>query len=242
MFICFYGINLLCSIFLQAVKMNFSEDEKIILITNGRFIIYWGLVLAFIFGIYGLAKIYGADTFEENGVIENIQLAFLIISCVSFLILIGSNVSFRTVLLLLASCCLLATCRELDKVLDKIVPIVHWKFGWLFPAAAFYYAVKHFEQTKKALLKFFTFPAFYLMYLAMIIMLLAECVGHKPFVQAVLGNNHVAAIKEFYEEATETVCYFMILLSTIEMRFNLRLLRRENSNISLSEVRFEREK
>lgn len=202
--------------------MALKEKEVQIVWRVVRQVIYFGLVFAFIFQLHFFARIYGADTFEENGMVENVQLSFLILSACCFGLLSYIFPKYRTILLGLASCSLFASCRELDSVFDRVVPIVHWKFAYLFPIIAVVYAWRHWKETKTTLLKFFNFPAFYMLYLAGVIILpLAQCIGHGSFVRAVLHNN-VADIKEFFEESMETVGYFIILLSSVEMAFNLK--------------------
>ena len=202
--------------------MALKDGEKQVVWRIVRQFIYFGLVFAFIFQLHFFARIYGADTFEENGMVENTQLSFLILSAFCFGLLSYIFPKYRTILFGLASCALFASCRELDAVLDKVVPVIHWKFAYIFPLAAALYACKNWKQTKTALFKFFNFPAFYMLYLALMVILpLAQCIGHGSFIKAVLQTN-VTAVKELYEKSMETVGYFIILLSSIELAFNLK--------------------
>lgn len=203
--------------------MNLKQSEKNIISRVCRQFIYFVLIFAFIFGLHFLARIYGADTFEENGVVENIQLALLLFSSFSFLWLVDSNKKFDTVLFLLSSCSLLAACRELDSTFDRLIPFIHWKFAFIFPLMAIAYACKNLARLKKGLFKFFSMPSFDMMYLTVILILpVAQCIGHGPFVESVLGDKRDADIKEFCEESMEVVGYFLIFLSVIEMYFNLK--------------------
>ena len=188
-----------------------------------RQIIYFGLIFAFIFGIHILARVYGKSTFDENSVVENIQFLLLICSSFSFLWMIEKNKDFKAVLLLLSSCSLLASCREMDATFDDLIPVVHWKFAFLFPLVALLYAYKNREGLQQSLFKFFSMPAFDMMYITVILIVpVAQCIGHGPFVESVLGPERVGDIKEFYEEAMEVVGYFLIFLSSVEMYFNLK--------------------
>lgn len=190
----------------------------------GRQFLYLVLIFMIVYGMHFLTKVYGIDTFEEGSVVENIQFGLLLASSVIFLLQTAIYKHCRSLLFLLASCSLLAACRELDAVLDKIIPVVHWKFAFIFPVVAFVYAFMHRDKLSENLLKFFRFPAFYMMYLAFIVILpLAQCIGHGPFVRSALGLIEVASIKQLYEEAAETVGYFLVFLSSIELFFDLRL-------------------
>lgn len=203
--------------------MILNQNEKTVINHLLRQFIYFGLIFAFIFGVHFMARIYGADTFEEGGVVEDTQLILLLVSTLAFLFLGCQTRDFKNILVLLASCSLFAACRELDSTFDRLVPVVHWKFAFLFPVAAIAYAWKNYKMTIAAAFRFFKMPAFYMMYLAIILILpVAQCIGHGPFVKSVLGPDRVADIKEFYEEAMEVVGYFIIFLSTVELRFNLK--------------------
>ncbi len=203
--------------------MSLKESENGIFYRVCRQAVYFVLIFAFIFGIHFLARVYGADTFEENGVVENMQLLLLLFSSFSFLWQIKENENFAKILLLLSSCCLMAACRELDSTFDKIVPFVHWKFAFLFPLMTFIHASGDLVHFKRNLFKFFAMPAFDMMYITVILILpVAQCIGHGAFVESVLGSDRVSDIKEFYEEAMEIVGYFLIFLSSIEMHFNLK--------------------
>jgi hypothetical protein len=55
-----------------------------------------------------------------------------------------------------------------------------------------------------------------------IIIPIAQCIGHGPFVRAVLNRQDIAAIKELFEECSETMGYMLLLLSSVECAFYLR--------------------
>ena len=203
--------------------MIFKHSEWQTLYCVSRQFVYLGLVFGFIFGLHFFAEVFGQMTFRENGIVENLQLGLLIGSAIIFAIYAYKYQKYRQILSLLLSCCLLAACRELDKVFDEIVPVVHWKFAFIFPVLAGGYAYKYRLYTKQVLFDFFRLPAFYMMYTAVIIIFpIAQCIGHASFVRNVLGVFDVASIKEFYEEAAEVVGYFVIFLSALEMHFNIR--------------------
>ena len=177
--------------------MNLEQKESKIFYRVCRQAIYFVLIFAFIGLLHFFAHIYGVDTFEENSVVENIQLFLLVFSAVCFCTQAVFYKEFRSVLFLLASCCLLASCRELDATLDEIVPIVHWKFAYIFPLAAVIYACMHRNGLKQSLFKFFTMPSFNMMYITVILILpVAQCIGHRAFVKSVLGISHIGNIKQ----------------------------------------------
>ena len=45
----------------------------------------------------------------------------------------------------------------------------------------------------------------------------AQCIGHKRFLINVLQEDHVGRIKELLEESLETIGYFILLCSSVEL-------------------------
>ncbi len=200
-----------------------NTNEKTVALTAFRQFFYLALMMSFIFFLHFLARHYYSETFAENGVVENIQLSLLLTSGIIFTVYGCINKEYRHVSLMLASVCLLAACRELDAVLDKKIPEVSWRVGFVFPFAAVVYAWKERNNTLKPLCSFLSSPAFFMMCNAVIIILpIAQCIGHRPFVINVLGESQMREIKEFFEEATEAMGYFLILLSSFEYGIFIR--------------------
>ena len=127
--------------------------------------------------------------------------------------------------------CLFACCRELDKFFDNYLGFVSWKFCYIFPVLALIYAYRHKNNIGDNIFSFCASPAFYMMCCAMIVIIpLAQCIGHNPFIADVMGKYRVADIKELFEESCETIGYFIIFLASIETGFNLLSLKK-NKNI-----------
>ncbi len=202
--------------------MFFSKQEKIIVFNVVRQFIYFCVVFAFVLFLVYLSSIYHSKTFAEHGIVENIQLGLLLLSGIIFLTQLKLRPEYACVLWLLASCSFLGACRELDMFFEDCLPIISWKIGFIFPLIAFGKAYQYRYCLKKTLIRFFTSPSFYMMSCSMIIIIpVAQCIGHRPFVINVLGDNNIVAIKELFEEACEAVGYMMILLSSIECYFSL---------------------
>lgn len=207
--------------------MNMTKEERKNLYLAVRQFIYFVAVFAFIGLLLLLANKFQKNTFNENSVIENLQLFFLLISAVSFLYCAFIEKKWREISLFLASITALAACRELDKFFDSAIPLVSWKFAFLFVLSAVFYACMNLKPFLKSVLRFFGMPSFYIMCAAVVMILpVAQCIGHRPLVSAALGPRFgrydVAAIKELFEEALEVVGYFLILLSSIEYNINVR--------------------
>ena len=202
--------------------LKLTKTEKTICYNVARLFVYFCIIFGFIFFMHYLAKQYHDQTFAEGGIVENIQLTLLLSSGVIFLAQIRLRPEYAPVLWLLASCSFLGSARELDKFFDHLIPILSWKIGFIFPLIAFYKAYQWRWYLKKALLRFFTSPSFYMMSCAMVIIIpIAQCIGHCPFVTNILGTTKISAIKELFEEATEAMGYLLIFLSSVECFWSL---------------------
>lgn len=207
--------------------MNLTKEEQKNLYIAIRQFLYFMATFAFV-GIVGLlTKNFRTETFAENGVIENIQLIFLLGAAISFLYCAFIEKKWREISFVLASVTAFAACRELDKIFDATIPFISWKFAYLFVFASVFYACKNLKRYIKSVLKFFGMPSFYIMCIAVVVILpVAQCIGHRPLVSAALGKHFgrqdVAAIKELFEEALEVAGYFLILISSIEYNINVR--------------------
>lgn len=52
-----------------------------------------------------------------------------------------------------------------------------------------------------------------------IIIPIAQCIGRRPFVGAVLGYDHMREVKEFIEESCECIGYMLLLPSSWEFLY-----------------------
>lgn len=202
--------------------LKLTKPEKTICYNVVRLFAYFCIIFGFIFFMHYLASFDHEKTFAEGGTVENIQLALLISSGLIFLAQVYFRPEYACVLWMLSSCSFLGACRELDMFFDEHLPIISWRIGFIFAVVAFYKAWQYRWCLKKTLIRFFTSPSFYMMSCAMVIIIpIAQCIGHRPFVTNVLGMSKIAPIKELFEEATEAMGYLLIFLSSIECFWSL---------------------
>ena len=204
--------------------MFLTAQETQVLGKFCRQMVYFGLTIVAILFLYFLADYYHEETFREFGVVENIQLGLLSLSAILFA---GEAVCLKkhsAVLWFLASLCALGACRELDSFFDTNLPIISWKFGFLFPIAATINLYRQRKAARNSLFYFLETPAFNLMFTAVLIGLaLAQVLGHRKFIAAVLGEEvNARAVRRILEEGTEVIAYFLILLSTVECYFSFK--------------------
>lgn len=198
--------------------MNTSEKQT--LYFGFRQVIYIVGCFAIISFQHLLAAKYLNETFHEHGVVENLQLGELLLTIALFCTTAFRIKEFKRLAPLFAGLCALATCRELDNFLGSTIPILGWKIGFLFVLLTGTYALKHWQETRKEFFQFIRHPAFGIMLGAMLLILpIAQCVGHKSFIVHVLQEEHVGRIKELLEESIETIGYFLLFCSAIELLF-----------------------
>lgn len=197
--------------------MSLNAKEKSTLWSSVRTLIYLLLSMCFIGFIHYLASIYKENTFAENSMVENIQLGLLLSAGLIFIVQGIYYKEWSSLMFFLASLCFLAGCRELDKTIDELIAGVRWRIGFIFPLIALQYVLKNKVKFYQNILIFLNSLPFNLMFCAMIIIFpIAQCIGHRPLIVDVLGNNQMAATKELFEECAEVMGYFLIFLASIE--------------------------
>jgi hypothetical protein len=204
------------------LDLNLSGEEKNTLFQAIRQFAYFLIIFGFIFFIHFLAHRYHEQTFAENNIVENIQLGLLLSATFCFAVQAAYNEEYAALLWLLASFCGLASFRELDSFIEHYMDCLSWKLGFIFPIVAFAHCVMT-PTFRAELNKFLQSPAFHMMCCALIIIIpIAQCIGHGPFVRAVLNRQDITAIKELFEECSETMGYMLLLLSSVECAFYLK--------------------
>ena len=201
---------------------NFNKTELNTIYSTIRQILYFVAIFAFVLLVNVMAKHYKTATFEEHRIIENMQISFLLSAGIVFFVNTFHDKQMRAISYILASLCFFATCRELDSFFDKLIPVISWKFGFFFPLFAGIYAFLTFNNALKSALQFLASPSFLMMCCAAIIILpIAQCIGHRPLIIATIGNIDILPlIKQLFEECCELIGYFVFLLSSIEYNIN----------------------
>ena len=198
--------------------MMMTDSEKSTFFSAARQILYCVGCIGVTFLEHAIAAIYKEKTFDENGIMENFQLGELLLACALFLSISFCRKAFHRMGIIFAALSATAACRELDNVFDNLIPVIGWKFAFLFIALAVGYAIKNWQKTLEELLKFFRHPSFPRMCCAIpVIIPIGQCIGHKSFVVNILQMEHIGSIKEFVEESIETAGYFILICSAIEL-------------------------
>lgn len=217
------GINIILFYEKRGMMFTFNQNEKKTCGLLFRKAIYFAIMVALIFGIRFCSFRYRIGTFQEFGIIENIQLTLLGLATFVFAV---EGLLFKkenALLFIFASFTLFALCRELDSYFEINFPSISWKFAFLFPILALIYLYYKRKTFKDVLFQFFKMPAFDLFFMAVCLFALAQCFGHRPMITAVLPKNvDTRYVRRIFEEGTEVICYLWIFLISIELFFNIK--------------------
>lgn len=193
-----------------------------------RWTIYFCILMGCVFSMWYFAEFFKEKTFEEYGIVENLQLILLGLSAFSFLGQAVAKTPYRALSLFLGTLCLTATCREMDAWFDELWPL-GWKFALIFPVFSACYIYKNLNQFRKSTIDFCSSSAFFMMYsVAIIILPIAQCVGHKSFFVDALGPIvDPRLVRRLFEESVEYLGYALLFLSSIE--FYITLVKKASS-------------
>lgn len=207
-----------------------SSAEKHTLFHLCRHAAYIAVQIAVVFALWGLGAVYKEAFIEEYGVLENIQLGVLGITAAVLLGEAAAHARYRAILFALAMCIIAAFVRELDAFFDEHLPVISWKFCFLFPILGAAVLWKQICRDREPLFAFFRSSSFGIMLMAFVtIVPLAQCIGHRHFIIDVLGTEEdPRLIRRFLEEPFELMGYIQILLASIEFYFELIRTRRND--------------
>lgn len=189
-----------------------------------QFIYLVVLVLAVLL-FWQVADVFKSATVREYGVVENTQSIVLLLAAVSFGMQAWGNREFRHILYCLAMLTLAALVREQDAYLDDIIPLIGWKWCWIFPISGLILIIRQRHSIGPAMRTFQQTHAFHMMVTAVVIIIpVGQCLGHRSFLADMLENDAADAylVRRMMEEPVELLGYIQILLASLECWIELR--------------------
>jgi hypothetical protein len=191
-----------------------------------RYLVYTGMMLAGLAALPTVLQPGDMELFRENGPIEWLQVSLLVLATATFITGAVTKRSMRGLFGAIACVLSIAAVRELDKILDVVLP-----GGWQGPAvvllAVFAFLWHRYRRTFWDQVGGFVRTApFGILWAGFVIaVLLAQLVGHGTFLQLIMGDDYDRTYKRVIEEIAETFGYTVILLGSIETVAFGRLLR-----------------
>ena len=183
-----------------------------------RYFTYTVAILGSLATLPFLLRARGLALFQENGPIEWLQFSILIAT--SLMLTYGAIVEkpMRGLFSVLGAICSIAAMRELDNILDKAIPVLGWRAPGLVILGVIVFMVYHHRHTLFDQINFFvkTAPFGILWTGCVLVVLLAQLLGHGHFLEAVMGDDYSHRYKRVIEEIFELFGYIIILISAIE--------------------------
>jgi putative effector of murein hydrolase LrgA (UPF0299 family) len=182
-----------------------------------RYLIYTGIMLAGLAALPTVLQPDDLELFRENGPIEWLQLGAIVFAA----LILGAGAlvepEMRGMFGLLSCVASIAAVRELDKILDALLP-----GGWQGPMAGLVllFSCLYYRYRKTIWVQAGSFvrtAPFGVLWAGFVItILLAQLAGHGTLLQLIMGDNYDRAYKRVIEEITEMFGYTVILLGSIE--------------------------
>lgn len=183
-----------------------------------RFILYTLAIAAFCALLPWTIADGDVQEFTENRWVEWLQLA-LIAGSVGLLLATARRArGAGELLVLIAGLYAIAAFRELDAVLESLVPWLGWKIGptVLLPLLLGLLIVRA-GRVREQFGAFLGSPAFVLGWAGfMMVVPIAQLIGHGPFLEAMLGDHYHRAYKHAIEESAELIGYIMLAAAAVE--------------------------
>jgi hypothetical protein len=161
--------------------------------------------------------------FREGGLVEWLQVGLLVGACGVFLAGAWKIARFRDLFLVLAAVAALAVFREMDTLLDKLIPWLGWKIGTVtIPlAGALVYAHRH--QVGWQMAQFLASPAFAVLWAGFIVAVpVAQLLGHGPLLELLMGDDYKRGYKRVVEESGEFVGYLLLVAGSVETLLSMK--------------------
>ena len=201
--------------------MRLSDLEKETIVQTVRQVIYFVTIACGGLILRALTSHYRTSTFWEYGIVENIQLTLLLLTAGIFGVNAFVLKQNRGLFFFFMGLCLLASCRELDSYFGDRLPVIGWKFGYLFPLVGLGLFIRRKEEARKSFFHFLKTPAFQMMSLVIVMLLIAQILGHRPFIEEAYGKRiDSRAVRRIFEEGLECMAYLLLLLSAVECYFD----------------------
>ena len=204
----------------------FTESSMPIVL---RFTLYTLVIFSFTASLPLIIQYGGITVFKENGPIEWLQFGLLVGASAIFLA--GSFVVpvFRQLFLLLASVSAFGVVRELDALLDDMIPWIGWKIGHVIVLYAVGLAYVNRGILKRQTTQFISSHAFTMLWAGFIVAIpFSQLVGHGPFLQLLMGDDYSRYYKRVIEESGELLGYFLLFVGSVESMMQMKVVQLGN--------------
>lgn len=184
-----------------------------------RFSLYFLLILLGAGSIGRFIQAYGTRFFSEYGMLEWLHFGMLALTALLFLRLYFSDLQLRGLHIAMFAVAAVASARELDGLLDDLLPWGGWQLvaGSLLAVGGML-AVRDRGSLRDGLQWLIGQYSFALMWAGFVVAVpFVQFVGHKPFLRLLLPEQHVYDLRRYIEETGEWLGFLLILIAAIEI-------------------------
>jgi hypothetical protein len=186
-----------------------------------RFGLYTLVVAAFLSALPLLARRDGdalPGAFLEGGPLEWTQFGLLVLA--GAILVRGALVDERSreAAQMLALLIAFAAVRELDGLLDGLLPWPGWKLGFVLLVPAVWLARRRGDALRAQIARLVTSPAACVLWAGFLVAVpVAQLLGHGAFLRALMGDAYEFAVKQAIQESAECVGYLLLVAGSIEV-------------------------
>lgn len=165
-----------------------------------------------------LVERYQEAFYNEGRLLENAQHSLIVVIGLIFVFSAWCFSELRSFFITLSIPAGLVLAREHDKSLDALIPVL----GWQAVAAVVFalggiYTFKRRETIIRTVESFLCSFAFGVLWSgAVVLLVIAQLVGHGDLLHAQLGNEYNANTKRLVEESIEFAAYMLLFFGSIE--------------------------
>lgn len=197
-------------------------------IVTTRFVLYTAGLLG-AFALLPHAMIHGdVLVFKEGGIVEWMQFGLLALACGWMLANSLRLPQFRALLCVMALGIVMAMVRELDSLLDKLIPVLGWKLPCgVILAVLLFVAWRNRRALVPQISAFITCRGFAILWAGFAVAVpFAQLVGHGNFLQIIMGDDYVRDYKRVIEELGEVFGYLLLVIGSVESTLQMAVLQR----------------
>ncbi len=184
-----------------------------------RLCLYLGVVWIGVGSLGLLIERGGFTVLGEGGLVEWCQFLELMLSTLVFLALSYADAEMRGLHIVLCALTAGAGARELDGLLDDLLPHGGWQAVTLpVLLLGVVLAVRYRGSFRRGVDWLLGHYVSILLWAAAVVAgPFAQLTGHRPFLRLFLPEQHVHAVKRYVEEPGEWLGYLLILFAAIEI-------------------------
>ncbi len=188
-----------------------------VLKTMFRILLYTIAVFLFTYSLPYALEHGDIAAFKEDGFIEWVQVLILLGAIFMFFLTGALNKAVRIVFAVLFCFTVFALIRELDALLDSLVPFVGWKFGYLSLAFMAFLLFRHWRDFLNQLRILLSSRAGVILWAGFIVAVpIGQLIGDSQFLESLMGDDYSRDYKRVIEEILELIGYLLVIISSIE--------------------------